>query len=104
MTIWIPGASGFVGQVLVSRLQSEGEDYVRISRRAYQLADCLVCPPEVLGQRLQVDDIVIYCAGLAHARGDPTAFQNANCDEPLAAARLAASRGAKRFVFVSSIK
>ncbi|MGD8177134.1 NAD-dependent epimerase/dehydratase family protein [Marinimicrobium sp. ARAG 43.8] len=104
MTIWIPGASGFVGRALTSRLQAEGQGFYRVSRRASQLADDSIFPAEALGQRLQKEDVVIYCAGLAHTQGDPAAFHQANCDEPLAAARLAASRGAKRFVFVSSVK
>lgn len=106
-TIWIPGATGFVGRALMAHLQSLGRRAIPVSRQ----------PGEVLGEKtrnvsdlageLVPGDVVIYAAGLAHCKPSATskeAYHRANCDEPLAVARLAAARGAARFVFISSIK
>lgn len=109
MTIWIPGATGFVGRALMARLQADGQSVEPISRNAPTVLGVAAHRISALGSLLSAGDTVVYCAGRAHVQEKPgeasrAAFHRANCDEPLAAARLASARGVRRFVFVSSIK
>lgn len=109
MTIWIPGATGFVGRALMARLQADGQSVEPISRNASSVLGVSAHRISALGSLLSAGDTVVYCAGRAHVQEKPgeasrAAFHRANCDEPLAAARLASARGVRRFVFVSSIK
>ncbi|WP_347331364.1 NAD-dependent epimerase/dehydratase family protein [Marinimicrobium locisalis] len=109
MTVWITGATGFVGQALTARLVNDGRTVVPISRSANEVCGLPAARVSALGERLSPGDAVVYAAGRAHVQGKPSeasreAYRRANRDEPLAAARLASSRGARRFVFVSSVK
>lgn len=105
MSIWVTGATGFIGQALVRRLLADGEPVVPVSRSAATVAGVAARRPEELGAALEPEDAVIYAAGLAHTRGaSRAALFQANCEAPLALARQAAERGARRFVFLSSIK
>ncbi|WP_341938832.1 NAD-dependent epimerase/dehydratase family protein [Marinimicrobium sp. C2-29] len=109
MAIWIPGAAGFVGRALMARLQADGQSVEPVSRRARTVSGLPARRISALGSHLSAGDVVVYCAGRAHVQEKPgeasrAAFHRANCDEPLAAARLASARCARRFVFVSSIK
>nr|WP_027331168.1 NAD-dependent epimerase/dehydratase family protein [Marinimicrobium agarilyticum] len=109
MTVWITGATGFVGRALMARLVNDGGGVVPVSRSAGEVAGVKAERVSALGDPLSPGDVVVYAAGRAHVQGKPSkasrdAFRQANRDEPLAAARLASSRGARRFVFVSSIK
>lgn len=109
MTVWITGATGFVGRALTARLVNEGHSVVPVSRSADDVCGLRAQRASALGDRLSPGDVVVYAAGRAHVQGKPSeasreAFRQANRDEPLAAARLASARGARRFVFVSSIK
>jgi len=110
MTIWIPGATGFVGRALMARLRADGQAVEPISRSSSTVEGVTAHRISALGSLLSAGDTVVYCAGRAHvaltgsAEDELAAHRRANCEEPLAAARLASSRGARRFVFVSSIK
>lgn len=110
MTIWIPGATGFVGRALMARLRADRQSVEPISRSASTVEGVPAHRISALGSLLSAGDTVVYCAGRAHvtltgsAEDELAAHRRANCDEPLAAARLASARGARRFVFVSSIK
>lgn len=108
-TIWVTGATGFVGGAAVARLQAEGQPVVPVSRRGGEVLGQKACTLSELGSQLSPGSVVLYAAGRAHVKEPASAasreaFWRANCDEPLAAARLAAARGARRFVFVSSVK
>ncbi len=117
MTIWIPGATGFVGRALMARLQADGQSVEPVSRSASTVQGVIAHRVSALGSLLSAGDTVVYCAGRAHiqkrhpsgaengdADSELAAYRRANRDEPLAAARLASARGVRRFVFVSSIK
>lgn len=106
-TVWIPGATGFVGRALMAHLQAKGRQVIPVSREPGELLGLKTRTVSDLAGQLSPGDVVIYAAGLAHQKAATTskeAYHRANCDEPLAVARLAASRGATRFVFISSIK
>ena len=115
--ILVTGANGFVGSALVATL----------ARRGIPTRACCRTPPlqpvtgveTVVGidltSRAKLDDLltgvsaVIHTAARVHimqdAATDPlAAYRAVNVDATLALARLAADRGVRRFIFLSSIK
>jgi nucleoside-diphosphate-sugar epimerase len=116
-TIFLTGASGFIGQALALRLAAEGH-HLRLATRTpltWQLPDVDVFNFSDLNSgtdwspALDDVDVVIHCAGRAHVMhetaADPLAeFRRCNVDASVRLARQAARAGVRRFVFVSSIK
>ena len=97
MTLLITGGTGFVGQALVKRLD---ELPVRLATRL----DFMKWEEALVGITA-----VVHLAARVHVMQDTaadplTAFRSVNVDGTLNLARLAAATGAKRFVFISSIK
>lgn len=90
----ITGASGFVGCVLAARLPS--------SSRAISFAS------DDWAARLQETDLagatIFHLAARAHGPGNDAAFTRDNTDKTRALAQAAAAAGARRLVFLSTIK
>jgi len=113
--ILLTGASGFVGKGLAVSLMEHGHS-VRIAvRSSIELAgteQALV--PEidnhtVWGRHLKGIDTVIHCAGRAHVMNDLFAdplpeYRRINVGGTINLARQAAKAGARRFIFISSVK
>lgn len=120
-TVLVTGANGFVGRATCERLLAEGHRVTGLVRRANG------CATDVGGIDEWVDgsadfagvadtwpaalapECVVHLAARVHvmdadARHADAAFRATNVDGTLRIARAAAERGARRFVFVSSIK
>lgn len=113
MNILVTGASGFVGMALTKVLSREYTVYGSSRRTDAEM------PRDVqkitwdhcsgMQGRLPSLDTVVHLAARTHVMrdvaSDPLAvFRAANVDQTLSLARLAVDHGAKRFVFISSIK
>ena len=113
------GATSFVGNALVNRLAAEraGNGVVAAVRRnnsswpegvrEVQVGNLL--PTTGWGDALRNVDAVVHCSACVHVMQDDTtdplsAYREVNVDGTLTLARQAAKAGARRFVFVSSIK
>ena len=120
----VTGASGFVGGELCRCLSHTGSEVIAITRnpgtsRPDQLGSSNgSLQPFAIGninsstdwsQPLQGVDAVVHLAGRAHVMletaPDPLSeFRNSNVNATLNLARQAASRGVRRFVYISSVK
>ncbi|WP_313296023.1 SDR family oxidoreductase [Pseudomonas sp.] len=118
MRIILTGASGFVGRAVLQVLSSTADLAVIIPLRTPMRA----MPDGVLSypihdltddQSAQFavhrPDVVVHCASRVHIMSDKSAdplaeFRRVNVDGTLALARAASDAGARRFIFVSSIK
>ena len=117
--ILVTGATGFVGGAVVKRLATEGSagDVIAATRRPKQSWPAGV-QPTLVGDllpttswrgALQGVETLVHCAARVHvmsdASADPVAeFRYVNVESTVNLARQSAAAGAKRFVFVSSIK
>jgi len=118
MTVLVTGSTGLVGRALVCRLAQLADQPVRTASRAVDVApvlgvEHLTIPP--IGPRadfrpmLSGVRVVVHLAARVHVMQDRVddplaAFREVNTAGTLALAQQAADAGAKRFVFVSSIK
>ena len=119
MTILVTGANGFVGSALCRHLIADGR-HVRAVVRSQIPAQSTSLSPDV-AQISSIDagtswsstlhgiDSVVHLAARVHVMdetvADPLhAFRRVNVDGTTNLARQAAAAGAKRFVFVSSVK
>lgn len=115
--ILITGGTGFVGRAMLARLVCRSD--VRVLawiRRVDALLPVGVIPVPVshgrtfaAGARAEELDTVIHCAARVHVMTDtaqdPLAeFREANVDLTLNLARSAVEAGARRFIFISSVK
>lgn len=116
--ILITGATGFVGDSLGMALAVSGQ----YSLRALVRNACLIIPwaEDVFNLQdlsiidkpaevFQGVDVVIHCAARVHVMEDTSSdplseFRKVNVDGTLNLARQAARAGARRFIFISSIK
>lgn len=115
--ILITGASGFVGSALLKRLAGEG----RSLRAAYRsevsapfpgvqvVAAGDLKPEQDWRVALQSIDVVVHTAARVHVMRDMATdslaeFRTANTAGTLNLARQAAEAGARRFVFISTVK
>jgi nucleoside-diphosphate-sugar epimerase len=114
MKVLVTGGTGFVGKVVVPALESAGHA-VRLALRtprAGQPQETVVVGelgPETDWQvALDEVDAVVHLAARVHVMrdnaGGAAEFQRTNTAGTLQLARAAAAAGARRFVFVSSIK
>ena len=117
--ILVTGATGFVGRALVQRLLAEDESRrvaVAVRRGGQHWPERVL--PRVMGDLEPSTDwsvalggvsAVVHCAARVHVMSDTAAdplaeFRQVNVQGTLNLARQAAAVGARRFVFVSSIK
>lgn len=113
--IGVTGASGFVGRALCAHLAAQGHTVRRLLRRA----DGNAAPDDrIVGDigpdtdwRGSLDGLacVVHCAAHVHrmqpGQGDDlAAYRRVNTQGTLRLARAAAQAGARRFVFISSVK
>lgn len=114
MRILVTGSTGFVGRVAVPALQAAGHE-VRLALRtpgAKAPAESVVVgdigPSTDWGRALEGIDAVVHLAARVHVMrdhaGGATEFKRTNTEATLRLARAAADAGARRFVFLSTIK
>lgn len=84
MRILVTGLSGFIGSSLGPELAARGH--------------------EVRREGMQGCDAVVHLANIAHARADRATLWKVNVDGTLETAKRAADAGARRFVYLSSVK
>jgi nucleoside-diphosphate-sugar epimerase len=90
----VTGASGFVGRALVARCPSA--ESISLGREGW---------PERIAATAWRDATVFHLAARVHEpHGDEGAFDHDNVEKTIQLAEAAASSGARRFVFLSSIK
>src|SRR6516165_10873280 len=111
--IALTGATGFIGQWLLKELPKRGYRLRVLLRRPsavpMECASAVVgdlARPQNMAAALADADAVIHSAGLAHAMsGLPEDdYRMLNTEATIALARAAQRAGAKRFVFLSSIR
>jgi nucleoside-diphosphate-sugar epimerase len=83
MRILVTGASGFIGSHLAPALAAAGHE---------------------LRGRLEGCDAVVHLANIAHTSASPRELHRVNVEGTLAQAQAALAAGARRFVYLSSIK
>jgi nucleoside-diphosphate-sugar epimerase len=113
MTVFISGATGFVGR----RLLRGGADYFKrsevriLSRSRHSEYETVVCDlqfEKIPNGALDGVDTVFHLAGFAHDMQDASKivdlYYKVNVSATVQLANLAVKSGVKRFVFVSSVK
>lgn len=118
MRVLVTGASGFVGEAVIRRLQRDGDVAVCGAFRTQPASaseGIEACPVGDLGpdtdwrDALADVDVVIHCAARVHVmhdtEADPlAAYRRSNVEGTLHLARAAVQAGCRRLVFISSIK
>lgn len=110
--ILVSGATGFIGQRLVSRLFADGQACRQLVRRPVGGVSAVVAEladPDALANACSGIASVFHCAGYAHAfsslSGDDSARHWAvNFEGTRNLVEAAGRAGVKRFVFLSSVK
>jgi len=111
--IALTGATGFIGRSLVRELIARGYRVRILLRRPSPVP--LDCSSAVIGDLAQLRnikdafqdaDFVIHTAGVAHAMSGIPAddYRTLNTEATIELARAAQGMGAKRFVFLSSVR
>jgi nucleoside-diphosphate-sugar epimerase len=110
--ILVTGATGFLGSAVVRQLQQAGCAVRATGRQAKHHSSLDYWPADLresttLPEMLEGVSCIIHCAGLAHqfdsSPKQDWRFQGINCEATERLARVAAAKGVKRFVFVSSV-
>jgi nucleoside-diphosphate-sugar epimerase len=83
MRVLVTGATGFIGSHLCPALAAAGHE---------------------LCASVEGCDAVVHLANIAHARASPADLHRVNVEGTLAQARAARAAGARRFVYLSSLK
>lgn len=115
MKILVTGANGFVGQNLIKALKQRDVHVVCVGRQlTAPNANAFFAVPDFTEQTawqkpLKGCDLVIHLAARVHVMNDKALnpleeFRMVNVDGTLALAVQAAKAGAKRFLYISSIK
>ena len=115
-SVFLTGATGFVGGALLNRLVADDFSVVAAVRNNQNKISQNVSTVEFSSfeeaswaQSLGGIEIVVHCAARVHvmndAESDPLrAFRKVNVEGTLNLARQAAAAGVRRFIFISSIK
>lgn len=110
MRVAVSGANGFIGQVLVARLLQAGHVVVPVVRDAGGSSAAIssgdLAAP-VVPTTIPALDMVIHLAAHTHARRDDAADSRlwaTNVEGTRALLAIARAGGARRFVFLSSVK
>ncbi|QCY13776.1 SDR family oxidoreductase [Pseudomonas sp. MPC6] len=116
-SVFLTGATGFVGGATLSRLVAEDYTVVAALRNGSNKLGSKATTVYVDGfdgatswnESLNNIDVVIHAAARVHVMNDTeadplAAFRRVNVDGTLNLARHAAQAGVKRFIFISSIK
>jgi len=113
MLLALTGATGFIGQYLLREMPKRGYRVRALLRRPasvpMQTASAVIgdlARPQNMSAALEAVDAVIHSAGLAHGMsGIPEDdYRLLNTEATIGLARAAWRAGAKRFVFLSSIR
>ena len=113
MLLALTGATGFIGQYLLRELPKRGYRLLMLLRRPASVpmltASAVIgdlARPQNMSAALEGVDAVIHSAGLAHGMsGVPEDdYRVLNTEATIGLARAARRAGAKRFVFLSSIR
>jgi nucleoside-diphosphate-sugar epimerase len=113
MLLALTGATGFIGQYLLREMPKRGHRVRALLRRPVSLpsetASAVIgdlAKPQNMSAALAGVDAVVHSAGLAHAMsGVPEDdYRLLNTEATIRLARAARRAGAKRFVFLSSIR
>jgi nucleoside-diphosphate-sugar epimerase len=113
MLLALTGATGFIGQYLLREMPKRGYRVRALLRRPasvpVQSASAVIgdlAKPQNMSAALEGADAVIHSAGLAHGMsGIPEDdYRLLNTEATIRLARAARRAGAKRFVFLSSIR
>lgn len=112
--VLVTGASGFIGGHVVRALASAGRPVRAMSRRTPPSVDGVepviadFLDASRLADLCRGADVIVHCAGHAHAHGargdDAAAHIASNLVATRSLAEAAASAGVGRFVFISSVK
>ncbi|MFN3715822.1 MAG: UDP-glucose 4-epimerase family protein [Thiobacillus sp.] len=113
MNVLLTGATGFVGQAVIGRLDMLGHSVVPVVRRGAGLPNEVTVPS--MDSQTDWAAALAGCAAVIHLAArvhvmndtspDPLALYRAtNTDATLNLARQAAQAGVRRFVFISTIK
>lgn len=110
MRIAVTGASGFVGRALCKRLADQGHDVLPLVRTASGLhGELVIGDLASTGQAKIEADALIHLAARAHVMKDnpataEQAYFSVNVDGTRRVIEMAVEGGARRLVYVSSIK
>jgi nucleoside-diphosphate-sugar epimerase len=106
--IFITGASGFVGQKLVSAIDTNKNTLRVLSRSNLSGIETVVCDlrsGNIPDDALKGVDTVFHLAGIAHdSTKQDDKYISVNVRATVKLAELAAISGVRRFVFLSSVK
>jgi len=110
-SIFITGASGFIGEALCRKMLAGGfrvKAAVRGKEKLLPGAEGLVIGSiETFNgyeDELKGVDTVVHLAGYAHSKGSISDFRRVNVAGTERLAKAAAKAGVKRFIFISSVK
>ncbi len=105
--ILLTGATGFVGRQILECLPKT----IHVFGRSKPERECVFFKGELdnktdFSQALRGVDVVIHCAARAHVMNDTETdlYEQINTFATLSLAKQAAALGAKRFIFISTIK
>ena len=108
--IFITGASGFVGQKLVSAIDNKNNTLRVLSRRILPGLETVVCDlysEDIPHNALKGVDIVFHLAGIAHdseSLKQDDQYINVNVKATEKLAKLAVISGVRKFIYLSSVK
>ncbi len=97
MRVLVTGASGFVGTHVAERLEADGHEVVRFSRRTG--GD--VTDPASLASAAQGTDAIVHLVAILD--GTPAQFEAVNAQGPANAVAAAKAAGARRFLHMSAL-
>ena len=106
--VFVTGASGFVGQKLVSAIDTKKNSLRVLSRGNLSGIETVVCDlqsKDMPDDALKGINTVFHLAGIAHdSHKQDSQYYTVNVKATVKLAELAAISGVERFVFVSSVK